>query len=720
MKDLSRTFRGDASAVSKIRSRIAPFRVDASLHCSRLTGKLKLRAALGLLAWSIAFYLHAEATANRANFDIIAAQAAQARTSGDTDRAIQMYRRGTALRSSWAEGWWNLGTIYYERKHWQSAADAFRRVTSLNPKQGAAWAFVGLCEFNMGHFAASFKSLNHSGQIGFGNNEELPPIVLYHIALLLSRDGDFERSLDQLALFVSAGNRSQEIVTAIGIASLRMPVLPSQIPESQRDLVQKAGEASYAFQAHQVEEAKKLFAELVSAYPRQPNVHYAYGIYLLESDPQQAYEEFKKEIQITPGHISARLQVAFSYLQQGEPERALALGQAVITVAPEDYRVYLVLGRAYLQLGNTSKAVVALKRSATLEPKDSETHNYLAQAYFTIGNKSAATSEQAEFQRLKREDTRQSNIAGWWYFAGQYYGQRRFPEARDAFRKITEQNPSDGAAWAIMGLCEFELKDYANALQHLREARSLPLQNNPQVEPALHFYLAILLNRDGQFDEALNELSALEHTDADAKTLQASGLNTLRMKLLPAEISPNQNEFITQVGRASWSMNSGKWSDATRQFVVLTSTYPDSPYLHYEYGVCLAQSGKSDDAMREFRRELELNPTNVDALSQTVFIDLKEGSRDRALHTAETAVEMAPNRFLPHNVLGWALLANQQFSRAVEEMSAAARIAPYLAVSRYSLAQAYRAAGRSAEADKEMAEYESLKKQRASGRTPRN
>ena len=36
-----------------------------------------------------------------------------------------------------------------------------------------------------------------------------------------------------------------------------------------------------------------------------PNTHYAYGVYLLREEPDRAIEEFKKELQLSPGHVAA-------------------------------------------------------------------------------------------------------------------------------------------------------------------------------------------------------------------------------------------------------------------------------------------------------------------------------------------------------------------------------------------------------------------------------
>ena len=54
--------------------------------------------------------------------------------------------------------------------------------------------------------------------------------------------------------------------------------------------------------------ASKSFEALVLRYPETPNVHYAYGVYLLLEQPDKAIDEFKKELELQPGipHRSCR------------------------------------------------------------------------------------------------------------------------------------------------------------------------------------------------------------------------------------------------------------------------------------------------------------------------------------------------------------------------------------------------------------------------------
>ena len=54
----------------------------------------------------------------------------------------------------------------------------------------------------------------------------------------------------------------------------------------------------------------------MTRYPETPNVHYAYGVFLLVEQPDKAIEEFKRELQIQPNHAASLMQIAYEYLKK--------------------------------------------------------------------------------------------------------------------------------------------------------------------------------------------------------------------------------------------------------------------------------------------------------------------------------------------------------------------------------------------------------------------
>ena len=83
-------------------------------------------------------------------FDTLRRNAEEARTAGRIDEAVALYRRAVALRPSWTEGHWYLGTIYYDADRHGECRDAFAHVTGQQPDNGAAWAFRGCASSGWG------------------------------------------------------------------------------------------------------------------------------------------------------------------------------------------------------------------------------------------------------------------------------------------------------------------------------------------------------------------------------------------------------------------------------------------------------------------------------------------------------------------------------------------------------------------------------------------
>ncbi len=85
------------------------------------------------------------------------------------------------------EGYWYEGAAYYTLDNHSQCRDAFRRVLRLAPKNGAAHAFLGLCEFGLKKYDRSLQHLLQSRTLGVGDTPELGDTARYTAALLMTR-----------------------------------------------------------------------------------------------------------------------------------------------------------------------------------------------------------------------------------------------------------------------------------------------------------------------------------------------------------------------------------------------------------------------------------------------------------------------------------------------------------------------------------------------------
>ena len=189
---------------------------------------------------------------------------------GPRRRSGRALQRAVAQQPSWTEGDWYLGTIYYDTDRHDECRDAFAHVTGQQPDNGAAWAFRGLCEFRLRQHATALEHLNRAERAGLATTPAFVAVVGYHRAILFARLEQFERAFDLDASLVRGGNTTPAMLDAVGIALLRLPLLPDEVPPEKRELVQLAGRAGVFRIGMMKEAADKPSSNSSPAIPTRP------------------------------------------------------------------------------------------------------------------------------------------------------------------------------------------------------------------------------------------------------------------------------------------------------------------------------------------------------------------------------------------------------------------------------------------------------------------
>jgi tetratricopeptide (TPR) repeat protein len=340
--------------------------------------------------------------AGSAEFERLVKAATESRQAERWEEAIELYGKALKLKPSYVEGYWYQGTAYYTLDDFTRCREMFRKVVRMAPKNGAAYAFLGLCEFGLKDYDRSLPHLLQSRVLGVGDTQDLGNIARYHAAILMTRMEQYEQALETLGEFANEGNDSPRVIEAMGLATLRMALLPTETPPDRREIVLMAGRASYMMATRNAAAAAAAFETLASRYPETPNVHYAYGVFLLQEQPDKAIEEFKRELELQPGHPSSLMQVAYEYLNRGEAKSALPWAQQAVAAAPNAFPARKALGQALLETGDVDGAIKELQVGIKLAPDSPGLHFTLARAYQRAGRLEDAARERDEFTRLDR------------------------------------------------------------------------------------------------------------------------------------------------------------------------------------------------------------------------------------------------------------------------------------------------------------------------------
>lgn len=344
----------------------------------------------------------AAAAAQSAAFEALEKKATEARQAERWDDAIALYAKLVKMRPEYVEGYWYQGTAYYSLDDYANCKTSFQQVVRRAPKNGAAHAFLGLCEFGLKEYDRSLQHLLDSRNLGLGDVPDLGKVARYHAAVLMARTEQYEQALETLGEFAGEGDDNPRVIEAMGIATLRLPMLPIELPPDRREMVLMAGRASYQMAMRDKVGAGTAFKALVARYPETPNVHYAYGVYLLQEDADTAIEEFNRELGIQPGHPWSLMQLAYEYLKRGEPAAALPFAQQAVKAAPKAFQARKALGQALLETGEIDGAIKELQTGIEFAPQSPGLHFTLARAFQRAGRLEDAEKERNEFMRLDR------------------------------------------------------------------------------------------------------------------------------------------------------------------------------------------------------------------------------------------------------------------------------------------------------------------------------
>ena len=510
----------------------------------------------------------------------------------------------------------------------------------------------------------------------------------YHLALLLIRAGDFERSLDLLNSAFSQSPLTPQVKLALGLALLRVPLLPDEVDPSKDALVRAAGDLTPSGVG-----AATLFPKFIQDYPATPYVHYTYGIRLKKA---------------------------------GRLNEALVQQREEATLSPKSALPWVEISGLQLTLQNRDEALSAAEKAVALEPGMSAAHRALAHALEAQGKRARAKKEQERLQSsgqdAKVREPRMISLYGnpsdaivlgakgagteddRWRQAMMDYSAGRYADAIAGLKPWLRTYAANGTAWAVLGLSEFALKDYDNSRIHLERGEQLGLSGGADSIRLAKYTLGILLLRAAEFDRATELLaSAAGLGELQGQVHMASGLAMLRIPKFPDDVNASQRELAERAGDIAQWLHESRYDKADAAFEVLLKRYPTVPFLHYAYGTALLALSQYDEAAAQMRSESAISPKSELPFLRLASIALRKQSPSEAIAPAEQAVLLAGGSAEAHYLLGRSALLVGDHSKSVRELEIACRIAPGSPEAHFNLAKAYAKVGQPERAAEERA-----------------
>jgi tetratricopeptide (TPR) repeat protein len=194
----------------------------------------------------------------------------------------------------------------------------------------------------------------------------------------------------------------------------------------------------------------------------------------------------------------------------------------------------------------------------------------------------------------------------------------------------------------MLGLCEFQTREYDEQLVSLLRGRSLGLAAIRSWSPSCVITPRLLYIHFEQFEIALTFWVSSCRAGNDSPKVVRLWADHLA-DALPRHRNPAKRDLILLAGRAQ-----SAWPPAAEvragRFRSIAGALSQCAERSLCYGVFLLNQD-SDAALKEFKREMEISPQHQPSMVQMAFEYLKRDDYNAALPLAEKAVQLNPKMF---------------------------------------------------------------------------
>jgi tetratricopeptide (TPR) repeat protein len=388
------------------------------------------------------------------------------------------------VQQAFAKAW-----QYFQAGQLQDAERHCRQVLEGDPHQVDALNLLGVIAAKTGHndlaidyfnqalrlkptFAAAH---NNMGNV-FMNKRRLPEAVdSYQQALRVQPD------------FVEARNN-------LGNALHQQAVQPeARFEKTPRHFPPAFSLAWKQFQAGQLDEAERLFREILETDPNQAEaLHHLALIAGRKGRNDVAVDYLTKAVRLSPDSAVAHNNLGNALARQGKSAEAVASYQQAVRLKSDYPEAYGNMGAVLMEQGKLEEAVSSFQRGLALKPNDTAAHRQLGRALLRQGRPAEAASTFQQALRLSPENAEAHHDLG-----QALMDQGKFQEAAARFQQALQFKPDMALAHYNVGNALMQQGKVEEALVSFQQA----LRLKPDFAEA-HNNLGNVLREQGRLEDA--------------------------------------------------------------------------------------------------------------------------------------------------------------------------------------------------------------------------
>lgn len=390
----------------------------------------------------------------------------------------------------------------------------------------------------------------------------------------------------------------------------------------------------------------------------------------VEEEKTPSVEKEMKE-KIPESRLKRRMEEGIRLMREKKWEEAIRLFEEMAKQSPQQEEIFFRLGVSYMELGRFPKAEEALKRAIRLNPED-------VRPYFQL--------------------------------AGLYEQTQRLQEALDLYDRVIQVDPlGEGAQiglfkkYLVQGILMARAGDFDGALRFFKSAAEIDPGN-----PDPHYNIGRVYQRKGEeakAEEAFQKVIELapQYQPAyleigDLYQRQTRFQEALQAFIAAAQLNPN-----TPGGRNAQAKipflqgillaQSGRAEEALREFQQALRISPDPAPIYFNIAQVYLRIGDFENAEAALNRTLEVDPRNQGAFLNLGILYERQGKLEEALRAYESARDVQPASpdgvnaaVSAHTVRGKRAIEAEKLDEALEEFKQAVAMQPKNPANYFNLA----------------------------------
>jgi tetratricopeptide (TPR) repeat protein len=504
------------------------------------------------------------------------------------------------------EAWLVLAKAFQQTGMIDSAENAAMKVIQLDDDMLEGYAVLSQVQLEKKDVQGSYASAM-AGMKMIKKKQAKNPLLLVALGQALI-------ALDSADAALVAASEAKELepqnaaaYEVVGDAYVKQKVAPMAINSYEKSVEIDSSQTRVLYKLANTYKADRKYTDAARVYVRilalDPNNEAArlelaelYYRAKLWAKCVAVYKEFFKKEKNPPKDIQTKYLDAL--LRANQFQEAAKLGQDFLKIDPNSALAYRAIANGYYNDKKYSQSIETFTKLSTLDTLEFEDYRWLGASYKHLKKDSLAAMTWEE--GLK--DSTISIVMRSYYLdqiAGVWMGLKSYNHAAEFYQKRIQLDSSAVGAYINYAQCMMQLERFDRAVSALKIA----IAKNPKVPPA-YVSLGFCYVQMKEYADGRKEFRrAIEVVDTAESKYRIDLADSYRMIGLTIMVEKKETEEESKK----------KWEEAIVVLKKSLTFKEDVAQTHLLLGQCYQNSNKKEDAIREYKRTLKLDPNNKDA-----------------------------------------------------------------------------------------------------------